>query len=52
MILGQLVDEDLFRGVDGLVLAAECGAEMVELGDAFIGEDELFGMEAVPEGIL
>lgn len=51
-VLGKFVDEDFFGGVDGLMLAAERGAEAIKFGSALFGEDELFGVEAVLEGVL
>ncbi len=51
-VLGELVDQDFFDGVSGLVLVAESGAEMIELGGVFAGQDELLGVEAVLEGVL
>ncbi len=33
--LGELIDQDLFGGIGGLVFAAETGAKLVELGRVF-----------------
>lgn len=51
-VVGELVDEDLFGGRGGLVLAAERGAEFVEFSGVFTGPDELLRVEAVFEGVL
>lgn len=51
-VLGQFIDEDLFGGAGGLVFTAKSRAEVVELGRILIREDELFGVQAVTEGVL
>ncbi len=51
-VLGQFIDEDFFSGVGGLVFVAKSSAEVIELGGILIREDELFGIEAVAEGVL
>jgi len=51
-VLSELVDQDFFYGVGGLVFIAEGGAEMIELGGIFAGQDELLGVQTVLEGVL
>ena len=51
-VLGELVDQNFFDGVGGLMLIAESGAEMIELGGIFAGQDELLRVEAVLERVL
>jgi hypothetical protein len=36
----------------GLVLPAKSGAQVIELGGVFVGQDELLGVETVLEGVL
>ncbi len=51
-VLSELVDQDFFGGVGGLVLVAKGGAEVIELGGIFVRQDELLGVETVLEGVL
>jgi hypothetical protein len=50
-IFGQLVDENVFGGVGGLMLGAERGAELVELGGIFAREYEGLGIETMLKGV-
>ena len=51
VMFGELVDQDVFGGTGGLVFAAEVVAEGIEFGGVFTGQNELFGVEPVLEGI-
>ena len=45
--LGKFIDQDLFGGISGLMLAAEAGAELVKFGRVFARQDQLLRVEAV-----
>ncbi len=51
-ILGELVDQDFFSHVSGMMLGAEGSAEIVELGGIFARQHQLLRVEAVFKGIL
>ena len=45
--LGKFIDQDLFGGISGLMLAAEAGAELIKFGRVFARQDQLLRVEAV-----
>jgi len=50
--VGHLADEGAFVGSVGVIALAEFGAEFVEVGGVFSGDDGLDGVGAVLEGVL